>query len=186
MSKKKKQLRGFDDDEKWVVGFGAFLLALGLLSIIIGIVRTNEIANSEIIKDVEAEVTYSEIQSKELSSSQKREKKRAEERGEIYYVAPDYYYKAKVKFEAEGKTYKGNYYSENSLTKGQKVKVNVFKNAKGKYKVIDPIKHDVGSYIIYGAIGGLVGLGLILLCVINKAMDNSEVRKNQKKKKKQN
>ena len=114
MSRKKKQKRGFNNDEVWVLGFGGFLVVLGILSVIIAIFRINEIAQSEDAKEFEAVVTYSEVKSHEMS----RDEKRRFERGE--YVAPDYYYKAKVAIEVDGKTYKGNYYSEEQVSKDTK------------------------------------------------------------------
>ncbi|SNU08141.1 hypothetical protein SAMN06297422_11578 [Lachnospiraceae bacterium] len=179
--KKNKGKRGFNNDEVWVLGFGGFLLALGILSIAIAIFRANEIAKSEVAKEFEAVVTYSELKQHDLSASQRREVEKAKEYGQSYYIAPDYYYKSTVEIEVDGKKYKGNYYSEGATKVGDKVKVYAYQTAGGKYKIADPIKLNFGSYIVTGALAVLIGGGLCLMCVISRAMDNAG-KKNKKKK----
>ena len=181
--KKNKGKRGFNNDEVWVLAVGGILLALGILSIAIAIFRANEISKSEGAKEFEAVVTYSELKRHDLSASQRREVEKAKEYGQSYYIAPDYYYKSKVEIEAEGKTYKGNYYSEEAVKVGDKVTVYAYKTSGGKYKIADPLKLNFGSYIVTGAIAVVIGGGLCLMCVISRAMDNAGKKKNKKKKK---
>ena len=182
--KKNKGKRGFNNDEVWVLGFGGFLLALGILSIAIAIFRANEISKSEVAKEFEAVVTYTELKRHDLTSSQRREVERAKEYGQSYYIAPDYYYKSTVEIEVDGKKYKGNYYSEDTVKVGDKVTVYAYQTAGGKYKIADPIKLNFGSYIVTGAIAVIIGGGLCLMCVASRAMDNAG--KGKKKKKKNN
>ena len=181
--KKNKGKRGFNNDEVWVLGFGGFLLALGILSIAIAIFRANEIAKSEVAKEFEAVVTYSELKRHDLTASQRREVEKAKEYGQSYYIAPDYYYKSNVEIEVDGKTYKGNYYSEDAVKVGDKVKVYAYQTSGGKYKIADPIKLNFGSYIVTGIIAVVIGGGLCLMCVASRAMDNAGKKKKGKKNK---
>ncbi len=50
---------------------------------------------------------------------------------------------------------------------------------KGKYKVFDPVKYGFGSYIVTGALSLIIGLGLMGMACISRAMGEPE-KKNKK------
>ena len=185
MSKKKKQKRGFNSDEKTTFGLGLFLLFLGVLSISIALFRINEMKNCESYEEVEMTVTSVSEETKELSRSDRDRISSAEEnigrklnKGEYkYYIDSDTYYRATVVAEIDGKKVKGKYYQSSHLSEGDKVKTIVMKTASGKYKVIDPIKYGFGSYIGTGAIAVIIGLGLMGMAAIAHAIGDEDGKK---------
>ena len=65
------------------------------------------------------------------------------------------------------------------MKKGDKVKTIVMRTNKGKYKVFDPVKYGFGSYIVTGALSLIIGLGLMGMACISRAMGEPE-KKNKK------
>ena len=185
--KNKKQKKGFNSDEKTTFGVGVFLGLLGLLSICIALVRINEIKNVETFEEVEMTVTSVSKEQKELSKSERNRISSAEERvgrslnkGEYkYYIDSETYYRAKVETVIDGKKVKGKYYQSGYMKKGDKVKTIVMRTNKGKCKVFDPVKYGFGNYIGTGALAVIIGLGLMGMACISRAMGEPE-KKNKK------
>ncbi len=150
-----------------VMLFAALFLVLGITGIIRSRIAYRGYAESEDIRNVEADITYAEIHSRKNQ-----------------YGRKENYWKADLQYEIDGTVYTGRTEFSAEVKKGDVRTVEVYRTPKGDYRI--PVYRSGGAYglmnIVYvgsAAFGLLLGIMTAVVCFLPDSQQKKGGKQNK-------